>query len=115
MKCLDCWREVDRNERGKGRRKRCDECSYIHKRKNNIIKQRKKYQIKKKTSFITDQLLYSLKQQDCSVSMLCAFCDIEPNVLRSHIHILRKRGNSIRMMQNNSKIPYVEKFYTLKA
>lgn len=115
MKCLDCWREVDIHERGQGGRKRCFECSYIHKRKNNIIKQRKKYEIKKKTSFITDQLLYSLKQQDCSVGMLCAFCNIEPNVLRSHIHKLRKRGNSIRLIEYNSHKPYVEKFYTLKA
>ena len=115
MKCLDCWREVDKKERGQSQRVRCFQCSDIHKRKMQKIRNQRNYKIRKKTSFIIDQLLYSLKQQDCSVSMLCAFCNIEPNVLRSHIHILRKRGNSIRMIQNNSKISYVEKFYTLNA
>ena len=115
MKCLDCWREVDKKERGQSQRVRCFQCSDIHKRKMQKIRNQRKYRVRKKTSFITDQLLYALKQQDCSVGMLCAFCGTEPNVLKSHIHKLRKRGNSIRLIEYNSHKPYVEKFYTLKA
>jgi DNA-directed RNA polymerase subunit RPC12/RpoP len=42
LKCLDCWKEIDTSERGKGRKLRCDECISTHRLAYNKRKYREK-------------------------------------------------------------------------
>ena len=117
MKCLDCWREVDKNERGKGKKLRCDECKIIHRKAYNKVCRRKYYESKRphvNTKQI-EEILYLLKNQDCSVGMLAAFCGVNTKHIRTLILYLRKKGYKINMIKCSYRIPYVEKFYTLKA
>ena len=117
MKCLDCWREVDTNERGKGRRKRCDECRIKHIKTRTNLYNKKYYESKR--PFVNtkqiEEILYLLKNQDCSVGMLSAFCGVNTKHIRTLILYLRRKGYKINMIKCSYRIPYVEKFYTLKS
>ena len=61
MKCLDCWREVDRNERGKGKTERCNDCRIKHRKHYLMTTRKQKYRYAKLQNYYSN-LLNVLKQ-----------------------------------------------------